>query len=215
MKSLVHLGCVTLGWFWAQGLQVETFSRAEKKSESKKSFFSNRKKILKFEKSENFNFFDEKLFFHWKNQFFQVKILLEKINFCIEKMKIYDFSNFKIFFRFEKKLFFDSDFFSALENVSTWRPCAQNHPRVTQPRWTKLFIPNPTVTTFFGEPFICKCIRPNVSRLFPFEKGCLFIVFVCWKELLQTLTSSVGCWLGNSVGSSLGRAVGWRVGSLK
>ena len=49
-------------------------------------------------------------FFQLENRFFQVKNLLEKIDFPIEKMKIFDFCSrffFKINFLHDEKIFFD------------------------------------------------------------------------------------------------------------
>ena len=101
---------------WAQILEVEIISRAEKKIRIEKKYF-----FLEKNDFENFEI-EKKMTFHQKNHFFQVNILLEKIDFSDEKIKIFDFKKnqeifffdieiFKIIFLQEKIYFFDSDFF--------------------------------------------------------------------------------------------------------
>ena len=58
---------------------------------------------------------------------------------------------FKIIFLQEKKIFFDSDFFSVLENVSTSQIYAQSGLRVTLSSATQGFIQICTVTNVFLE----------------------------------------------------------------
>ena len=65
-------------------------------------------KILIFKKKLKF------WFFQLKNQIFEVKILLQKIDFSIEKIKIFVFFSdifFKIIFLQDEKIFFDGIFF--------------------------------------------------------------------------------------------------------
>ena len=63
-----------------------------------------------------------------------------------KKMKI---EIFKIIFLQEKNIFFETDFFSDSENVSTSRIYAQSGLGVTEWPFTQGFVQKPTVTTFY------------------------------------------------------------------